>query len=111
LRLAVDDAVAHLKAIEAKRDLVLARLAILRRDWADAAARMEAAATKITDARALALGHHENIDALLAQARTLLVALRTGADTTRASINALLARTDDLLQRLSDNGAASRSAA
>jgi hypothetical protein len=111
LRLAVDDAVAHLKAIEAKRDLVLARLALLRGDWIDAAARIEAAATKIADARALALGHHENFDALLAQARTLLVALRTGADTTRASINALLARTDDLLQRLSDEGAASRSAA
>jgi len=111
LRLAVDDAVAHLKVIEAKRDLVLARLAILRGDWVDAAAHIEAAATKIADVRALALGHHENFDALLAQARTLLVALRTGADTTRASIDALLARIDDLLQRLSDDRTASRTAA
>jgi hypothetical protein len=111
LRLAVDDAVAHLKAIEAKRDLVLARLALLRGDWVDAASRIEAAATKIADARALALGHHQSFDALQAQARAMLVALRTGADTTRASIDALLARIDDLLQRLSDEGAASRSAA
>ena len=111
LRLAVDEAVAHLKAIEGKRDLVLARLAILRGDWVDAAARIEAAATKIADARALALGHHENFDALLAQARTMLAALRTGANTTKASIDALLERIDDLLQRLSDDGAASRTAA
>src|SRR6266850_7302593 len=111
LRLAVDDAVAHLKAIEAKRDLVLARLALLRGDWVDAAARIEAATTKIADARVLALGHHENFDALLAQARTMLAALRTGADTTRASIDALLARIDDLLQRLSDDRTASRTAA
>lgn len=111
LRLAVDEAEAHLKAIEAKRDLVLARLAILRGDWIDAAARIEAATTKIADARALALGHHQSFDALQAQARTMLAALRTGADTTRASIDTLLARIDDLLLRLSDDGAASRSAA
>jgi hypothetical protein len=111
LRLAVDGAVAHLKAIEGKRDLVLARVAILRGDWVEAAARIEAAATKIAEARALALGHHQSFDALQAQARAMLVALRTGADTTRASIDALLARIDDLLQRLSDDGAASRTAA
>ena len=43
--------------IEAKRDLILARLAILRNDLVEAEIRVESAAKKIDEARSLALGH------------------------------------------------------
>ena len=51
LRLSVEVAKAHFKMIEAKRDLVLARLAILRKDLVEAEIRVESAAKKIDEAR------------------------------------------------------------
>jgi DNA anti-recombination protein RmuC len=88
--------------IEAKRDLVLARLAILRNDLVEAEIRVESAAKKIDEARSLALGHHENLDALQKKTQAMLAAIRVQADTMKTSIDALIERSQRLLNELGD---------
>jgi len=111
LRLTVDDAKAHLKVIEAKRELVRARIAILRNDLVEADARVESALRYLEEAQSLALGHHESLAVLQRQAQLMLVAIRTRADTMRASIDALLERSNRLLNEMSGHGAAAKTAA
>ena len=111
LRLALDDAKAHLKLIEAKRELVLARMAALRNDLVEAEARMEAALRLIDEARSLAVGYHENLAALQQQAQVMLAAIGKTADATRAAIEAILKRCDHLLQESSAPQAGAKSAA
>jgi chromosome segregation ATPase len=111
LRLTADDAKAHLKVIEAKRELVLARMAILRNELAEAEVRVESALRNLEQAQSLALGHHESIAALQKQAQEMLVAIRARAETMRASIDALLERSSRLLEEMSGLGAATKNAA
>jgi hypothetical protein len=111
LRLTADDAKAHLKVIEAKRELVLARMAILRNELAEAEVRVESALRNLEEAQLLALGHHESIAALQKQAQEMLVAIRARAETMRTSIDALLERSSRLLEEMSGLGAATKSAA
>ncbi len=110
LWLSIEDAKAHLKMIEAKRELVLARRAIVRNDLVEAEARVESAAKHIDEARALALGHHESLEALQKQTQAMLAAIRAQADTVKASIDALIERSKRLLNELRDTGAAARTA-
>jgi hypothetical protein len=111
LRLTVDDAKAHLKAIEAKQELVLVRMAVLRNDLIEAERRLESALRDLEEAQFLALGHHENIAALRKQAQQMLVAVHTKANTMRPSIDALIERTNRLLNEMSGREAEARSAA
>jgi hypothetical protein len=111
LRLTVEDAKAHLKVIEAKRELVLARMAILRNELAEAEVRVESALRNLEEAQSLALGHHESIAALQKQAQEMLVAIYVRAETMRASIDALLERSSRLLKEMSGLGAAAKTAA
>jgi hypothetical protein len=67
LRLTIDDAKAHLKLIEAKRELLLARIAVRRNDFAEAERRVEAALMNIEEASALPLGHHDELAAFYQQ--------------------------------------------
>jgi hypothetical protein len=111
LRLSVEDAKAHFTMIEAKRDLVLARLAILRNDLVEAEIWVESAAKKIDEARSLALGHHENLDALQKKTQAMLAAIRAQADTMKTSIDALIERSQRLLNELGDARCHSEAAA
>jgi hypothetical protein len=111
LWLSVEDAKAHLKMIEAKRDIVLARRAIVRNDLVEAEMRVESAAKNIDEARSLALGHHESLDALQKETQAMLAAIRAQADTMKTSIDALIERSKRLLNELGDVGAAARTAA
>jgi hypothetical protein len=111
LRLTVDDAKAHLKVIEAKRELVLARRAILRNELIESDVRVEAALRNLQEAQSLAVGYHENIAALERQAQEMLVAIRTRAETMRTSIDALLERSSRLLKEMSGPEAAAKTAA
>jgi hypothetical protein len=111
LWLSIEDAKAHLKIIQAKRDLVLARVAILRNDLVEAERRVESAAKNIDEARSLALGHHESLDALQRQIQQMLAAVRARADTMKTSIDALIKRSERLLDELGDVSAAARTAA
>ena len=111
LWLSIEDAKAHLKIIQAKRDLVLARVAILRNDLVEAEKRVESAAKNIDEARSLALGHHESLDALQRQIQQMLAAVRARADTMKTSIDALIKRSERLLDELGDVSAAARTAA
>ena len=111
LWLSVEDAKAHLKMIQAKRDLVLARIAILRNDLVEAETRVESAAKNIDEARSLVLGHHESLDALQKQIQEMLATIRAQADTMKPSIEALIERSERVLNQLCDVGAAARTAA
>jgi chromosome segregation ATPase len=111
LRLTVDDAKAHLKVIEAKRELVLARIAILRNELVEAEVRVEAVLRNLQEAQSLAVGYHENIAVLQKQAQEMLVAIRTRAETMRTSIDTLLERSSRLLKEMSGLEAAARTAA
>jgi len=111
LRLTVDDAKAHLKAIEAKQELVLVRMAVLRNDLIEAERRLESALRDLEEAQSLALGHHENIAALRKQAQEMLVAVHTKASTMRASIDTLIGRSNRLLKEMSGREAEAKSAA
>jgi hypothetical protein len=111
LRLTVDDAKAYLKLIEAKRELVLARLTILRNDLVEAEIRVESAFRYIEEAQSLALGHHESIAALQEQAQQMLVAVRTKASTMKASIDALIERSKRLSTEMSGLEAKAKTAA
>ena len=101
LRLTVDDAKAHLKVIEAKRELILARMAILRNDLIEAEARIESALRDLEEAQSLAVGHHENIAALQNQAQEMLAAVRAKAGALRVAIDALIERSNRLLKEMS----------
>ena len=111
LRLALDDAKAHLKLIEAKRELVLARMAALRNDLVEAEARMEAALRLIDEASSLAVGYHENLVALQQQARVMLAAIGKRADAMCAAVEGILERCDQLLQEISAPHAGAKNAA
>jgi len=111
LRLTVDDVKAHLKAIEAKQELVLVRMAVLRNDLIEAERHVESALRDLEEAQSLALGHHENIAALRKQAQELLVAVHTKANTMRPSIDALIERTNRLLKEMSGGEAEAKNAA
>ena len=65
----------------------------------------------LEEAQSLALGHHENIAALQKQAREMLVAVRTKASTMRASIDALIERSNRLLKEMSGREAEAKNAA
>jgi hypothetical protein len=110
LRLTIDDAKAHLKLIEAKRELLLARIAVRRNDFAEAERRVEAALMNIEEASALALGHHDELAAFYQQARALLDAIRAKADTMRATIDAVLERSNLLLREMNGVGTAKSAA-
>jgi hypothetical protein len=110
VRLTVDDAKAHLKVIEAKRELIRARKAILRNELAEAEVRVESALRNLEEAQSLALGHHESITALQKQAQDMLVAIRARAETMKASIDALLERSSRL-EEMSGLGTATKTAA
>jgi hypothetical protein len=101
LRLTVDDAKAHLKVIEAKRELIRARHALSRNDLSEAEACIETTLRNLEEAESLAVGFHENIAALRKQAQEMLIAVRARAATLRASMDALLERTNQLLSEMS----------
>jgi chromosome segregation ATPase len=111
LRLTVDDAKAHLKVIEAKRELILARMAIIRNDLIEAEARVESALRDLEEAQALAVGYHENIAALQEQAQEMLAAIRAKADRLRPAIDALIERSNRLLKEMSGVRTAAKTAA
>jgi hypothetical protein len=111
LRLTIEDAKAHLKMIEAKRELVLARIAVGRNDFVDAEARVESALRDLEEARSLAVGHQESLAGLQKQAQQMLVAVRTKAGTMRASIDALLERSNCLLNEMRGDGSVTKTAA
>jgi hypothetical protein len=107
----VDDAKAHLKVIEVKRDLLLARLAIQRNDLVEAETRVESALRNIEEAQSLAVGHHESLAALHHQAQEMLVAVRAKAGTMRTLIDALIDWTNRLLSEMSGAASAAKNAA
>jgi hypothetical protein len=111
LRLTVDDAKAHLKLIEAKRELLLARRAIIRNELVEAEVRVEAALGNLQEARSLAVGYHDNISALQKQAQEMLIAIRARAETMRTSIDVLLERSSRLLKEMSGLETTAKSAA
>ena len=111
LRLTVDDAKAHLEVIEATRELVLARRAISRNDLIEAETRVESALRNLEEAQSLAVGHHESIAVLQHQAQQMLVTVRTKAGTMKASIDALIERSNRLLTEMGGQGAAVKTAA
>jgi hypothetical protein len=65
----------------------------------------------LEEAQSLALGHHENIATLQKQAQELLVAVRTKASTMRASIDALIERSNLLLTEMRGGEAEAKKAA
>ena len=102
LRLTVDEAKAHLKVIEAKRDLLRARLAIFRNDLIEAETRLESALRNIEEAQSLAVGHQESLATLQKQTQEMLVAVRAKAGTVKASsIDVLIERSNRLLTEMS----------
>jgi hypothetical protein len=111
LRLTVDDAKAHLKVIEAKRELIRARYAISRNALSEAESRIEAALRNLEEAESLAVGFHENIVGVRKQAQEILLALRARASTLKPSIDALLERTEQLLNEMKGGAAEAKSAA
>jgi hypothetical protein len=111
LRLAIDDARAHLKLIEAKRGIVQARRAVLRGDVIEAEARVESAVRDIEEARSLALGYHESLAALEREAEEMLVALRARAGNAQAALDAVIERTGQLLEEMSGADSEARTAA
>jgi hypothetical protein len=111
VRLTLDDTKAHLKLIEAKRELILARRAALRNDLAEAKARATAALKYIDEAQSLALGQHDNLVALQRQAQAMLAILGKEANATRAAIDTLLERSNRLLDEMAESKAAARNAA
>jgi hypothetical protein len=111
LRLTIDDARAHLKLIEAKQDLVLARLAVARQNPIEAEARVESALRDIEEARSLALGYHESLAELERQAQEMLVALRARAGTAKAALDDVIERTGRLLEEMSGADSEARTAA
>jgi ClpP class serine protease len=111
LRLTVDDAKAHLKLIEAKRELLLARRAAERNDLPEAAAGVAAALRHIDEAQALTLGHHDNLVALQRQAQAMLATIGKEADATRTAIEALLEQNNRLLDEMDESPDASNNAA
>jgi hypothetical protein len=111
LRLTVDDAKAHLKLLEAKRELLLACRAAARNDLPEAQARVAAALRYIDEAQALALGHHDNLVALQRQAKSMLAAVGTEADATRRAIEALLEQNNRLLAEMDESRGTAKDAA
>jgi hypothetical protein len=111
LRLTIDDAKAHLKLIEAKRELIFARRAALANNRAEARARIEAALKLIDEAQSLALGQHDNLVALQRQTQAIVAMLDKEAATTAASIDALLERSNRILDDMSESEAATKQAA
>jgi hypothetical protein len=111
LRLTLDDAQAHLKLVEAKHELLLARRAAARNDLPEAQARIAAALRYIDEAQALALGHHDNLVALQRQAQSMLAAFGTEADATRRAIEALLEQNNRLLAEMDESRGAAKDAA
>jgi hypothetical protein len=106
-----DDAKAHLKLIEAKRELLLARRAAERNDLPEAAAGVAAALRHIDEAQALTLGHHDNLVALQRQAQAMLATIGKEADATRTAIEALLEQNNRLLDEMDESPDASNNAA
>lgn len=111
VRLSLDDAKAHLKLIEAKRELILARRAALRNDLAEAKARATAALKYIDEAQSLALGHHDNLVALQREAVALLARIGKEAGETRAALDALLEQSDRVLDALASTRRPAQNAA
>jgi hypothetical protein len=111
LRLTVDDAQAHLKLIEAKRELLLGRRAAARHDLPEAAARVAAALRHIDEAQALTLGHHDNLVALQRQAQAMLDTFGKEANATRTAIEALLEQNNRLLDEMNESQGATKNAA
>jgi hypothetical protein len=111
LRLTLDDAQAHLKLVEAKRELLLARRAAARNDLAEAAARVATAMRYIDEAQALTLGHHDNLVALQRQAQAMLAAIGKEANATRTAIEALLEQNNRVLAEMNESQGTAKNAA
>lgn len=111
LRLTIDDAKAHLKLIEAKRELILARRAARAGNLTQARVRVEAAWKLIDEAQSLALGQHDNLLALRRQTEALLAAIGNERANTEASIDTLLERSNRILAAMKGSEAATRNAA
>lgn len=84
---------------------------ISHNDLSAAEAGVEAALRHLEEAQSLALGHHGNIAAVRKQAEETLAAVRAKAVAMKASIDALLERTDQLLSAMSSRPAAAKDAA
>jgi hypothetical protein len=111
LRLTVDEAKAHLKLVEAKHELLLARRAAARNDLAEAAARVATAMRYIDEAQALTLGHHDNLVALQRQAQAMLAAIGKEANATRRAIEALLEQNNRVLAEMNESQGTAKNAA
>jgi hypothetical protein len=111
LRLTLDDAQAHLKLVEAKRELLLARRAAARNDLAEAAARVATAMRYIGEAQALTFGHHDNLVALQRQAQAMLAAIGKEANATRTAIEALLEQNNRVLAEMNESQGTAKNAA
>jgi len=111
LRLAVDEAKARLKVIQAKRELVLARAAVLRNDLVEAESRVVAALADIEEALALTANHYTSAAALHGQALEMLAAIRAKAVTVKTSLDALIERSNHLLHEMGSAASQERAAA
>jgi hypothetical protein len=112
LPLTVDEAKAHLKLVEAKHELLVARRAAARRnDLAEAAARVATAMRYIDEAQALTLGHHDNLVALQRQAQAMLAAIGKEANATRRAIEALLEQNNRVLAEMNESQGTAKNAA
>ncbi len=111
LRLTVEDAKARLMVIEAKRELTLARVALSRNALSEAESRIESALRHLQNAASLTVDHVESVAAIQKQAEEMLVTIQTKAGTMKASIEALIDRSNRLLAEMSGPASASKTAA
>jgi hypothetical protein len=111
LRLALDEAKARLKVIEAKREILLARAAVLHNDFDEAERRVLAALSYIEEALALTANHYTSAAALYQQALEMLAAIRAKAATVKESLDALIERGDRLLDEMNSGRSQEKAAA
>jgi hypothetical protein len=105
LRLAVEEAKARLRVIEAKQELSLARDAIGANDLRAAEARVESALSYLKEARSLTVNHVESVTGVYRQAQQMLLTIRAKAATMKADLDALMSRSDRLLLEMTESSA------
>jgi uncharacterized protein YoxC len=105
LRRAVEEATARLKVIEAKQELSFAGKAIRDNDLTEAETRAKSALRYLKEARSLTANHPAAIAGVQQQTHDLLAAIRGKAQTMKADLDALIARSDRLLLEMTQSPA------
>lgn len=105
LRMAVDEAKARLKVIEAKQELNYARAAILEDDLSSAEARVESALGFLKEARSLTADHINSVVSAQKQAQELLEAVRAKAGSIKGHLDALADKSEGLLREMTESAA------